>query len=224
VIVRSPASRVLRLAIINDYELVVAGVAAMLAADRDRIRVTSLDVSECDACGVDVVLYDTFGPAHSSMDRLEELVRRSRALVVVYTWNLRHDLALEAVARGAAGYLSKALTGRQIADAVQAVLGGEVVISPETPAQALVGGDWPGRVSADLSAREAEILTMIAAGMSNHEIAERSYLTINSVKSYIRKAYRKIGVERRSQAVRWALENGFVAVPGTTAAADPVGH
>ena len=87
----------------------------------------------------------------------------------------------------------------------------------------LVGGDWPGRQDADLSAREAEILTMIASGMSNQEIADRSYLTINSVKSYVRKAYRKIGAERRSQAVRWALEHGFVAVPGTTAPTAPPG-
>ena len=59
---------------------------------------------------------------------------------------------------------------------------------------------------------------MIAAGMSNQEIADRSFLSINSVKMYIRSTYRKIGVERRSQAVRWALENGFTATPGTAAA------
>ena len=209
----------IRLAIVNDYELVVAGVAAMLSADRYRIQVTTLDTSADSVAEVDVVLYDTFGPANSSMDRLADLVTRSGVPVVVYSWKLRRDVAQEALGRGAAGYLSKALSGPQIADAVQAVARGEVVVSPEVvPAQALVGGDWPGRVGADLSAREAEILSMIAAGMSNQEIADRSYLTINSVKSYIRKAYRKIGVERRSQAVRWALENGFAATPGTAAA------
>jgi DNA-binding CsgD family transcriptional regulator len=68
-----------------------------------------------------------------------------------------------------------------------------------------------------LSAREAEILTMIAAGMSNQEIADRSYLSINSVKTYIRSAYAKIGAVRRTQAVRWALENGFASTPHTSA-------
>ena len=62
---------------------------------------------------------------------------------------------------------------------------------------------------------------MIAAGMSNQEIADRSYLSINSVKTYIRTAYRKIGAQRRSQAVRWAIENGFVATPNTSAATEP---
>jgi NarL family two-component system response regulator LiaR len=131
-------------------------------------------------------------------------------------------VAREALKRGAAGYLSKALTGAEIADAVEAVARGETVVSPEAhPREPLVGGNWPGRAIADLSAREAEILTMIAAEMSNQEIADRTYLSINSVKTYIRTAYRKIGARRRSQAVRWALENGFAATPDTTAASEP---
>jgi NarL family two-component system response regulator LiaR len=215
----------IRLAIVNDYELVVAGVAAMLADDRHRIRVTALDASADSLDGVDVVLYDTFGPVNSSMDCLEELVRRSRVPVIVFTWKLRPAVAREALDRGASGYLSKALTGPQIADAIQAVLQGEIVVSPDVAtAEAQVGGDWPGRDIAGLTAREAEMLTMIAAGMSNQEIADRSYLSINSVKTYVRIAYRKIGAQRRSQAVRWALENGFTPTPDTNAATEPALH
>ncbi len=70
-------------------------------------------------------------------------------------------------------------------------------------------GQWPGR-HAKLSAREAEVLALITQGYTNNDIATRSYLSINSVKSYIRSAYRKIGVERRSQAVRWGMENGML--------------
>jgi len=213
---------VIRLAIVNDYELVVAGVAAMLSEDRYRIRVTALDPVSDDLDSVDVVLYDTFGPVNSSMDYLAQLIQRSGVPVIVYTWKLHPDVAREALARGAAGYLSKSLTGPQIADAVQAVARGDVVVSPEVePPDHQVGGDWPGRARMKLSAREAEILTMIAAGMSNQEIADRSYLSINSVKTYIRTAYAKIGVVRRSQAVRWALENGFASTPHTSAETEP---
>jgi DNA-binding CsgD family transcriptional regulator len=60
-----------------------------------------------------------------------------------------------------------------------------------------------------LSPREAEIIALIARGLTNQEIAERAHVTINSIKSYIRSAYRKIGVERRTQAVLWAMANGF---------------
>jgi NarL family two-component system response regulator LiaR len=201
---------VTRLAIVNDYDLVVAGVASMLAEERQRVRVVELDTTHDDLTGVDVILYDTFGPAHSSMDTLEELISRSTVPVIVYTWKLSPWLAEEAIARGAAGYLSKALTGAQIVDAIDSVIRGEVVVSPEViPAEVLVGGDWPGRALADLSPRESEVIAMIALGLSNQEIADRSYLSINSVKSYVRSAYRKIGLRSRTQVVRWALDNGF---------------
>ena len=62
---------------------------------------------------------------------------------------------------------------------------------------------------------------MIASGMSNQAIVDRSFLTINTVKSYIRSTYRKIGANSRSQAVLWAVENGFVSSPGTTAPTEP---
>ena len=58
--------------------------------------------------------------------------------------------------------------------------------------------------------RESEIIALITQGLSNQEIAERSYLSINSVKTYIRTAYRKIGVHRRSQAVAWGIAHGFL--------------
>ena len=69
-------------------------------------------------------------------------------------------------------------------------------------------GDWPGR-SVGLSPREAEIVALITSGLSNQAIADRAYLSINSVKTYIRSAYRKIGVSSRTQAVLWAVSNGF---------------
>jgi two-component system, NarL family, response regulator LiaR len=66
---------------------------------------------------------------------------------------------------------------------------------------------WPGREHG-LSQREAQMLALISQGLSNREIAQTTYLSINSVKTYVRAAYRKIGVARRSQAVRWALQHG----------------
>jgi len=73
------------------------------------------------------------------------------------------------------------------------------------------------RAGVGLSAREHQIVGLIAGGMGNAEIADSLYLSINSVKTYIRQAYRKIGVTTRSQAVRWAVERGQVSLAG----ADP---
>jgi transcriptional regulator with XRE-family HTH domain len=62
-------------------------------------------------------------------------------------------------------------------------------------------------------------VALIARGLSNQEIAERAHVSINSIKQYIRSAYRKIGIERRTQAVLWAVANGFV--PDTERTVDP---
>ena len=74
-------------------------------------------------------------------------------------------------------------------------------------------GRYPGVPGATLSARESEVLALIARGYSNKEIADELFLSINSIKSHIRSAYRRIGVERRTQAVLWAIEHApLVAV------------
>jgi NarL family two-component system response regulator LiaR len=199
----------IRLAIVNDYEIVVAGVAAMLAPHRDRVQVVELDSGLPVVSDVDVVLYDTFGQVQGDGVDLDELVRGNGARVVIFSWNVQPDLVERAIVRGASGYLSKSMSAEEVVEAVEAVHAGEIVLPPShgDDEPGAVGG-WPGR-EIGLTAREAEVLALITQGLSNQEIAERSYLSINSVKTYIRTAYRKIGVTRRSQAVGWGMRNGF---------------
>ena len=197
----------IRLAIVDDYAVVIAGVAAFLADER--IDVVETGASLPVVSDVDIVLYDTFAQVQGKGIDLEDYVRDSGAKVVVYSWNLRPDLIQQAMAGGASGYLSKVLTGPAIVAALERIMGGERVILAGDHETSVDGvGDWPGR-SAGLSPREAEIIALIARGLSNQEIAERAFLSINTIKSNIRSAYRKMGVERRSQAVLWAMRNGF---------------
>ena len=197
----------IRIAVVNDYEMVVAGVAAMLAPHRDRVAVVELDSGLPVLTDVDVILYDTFGQVQGDGVDLEELVHGSPARVIIFSWNVQQDLVERAISKGAAGYLSKELTGEQIVEAIEAVNAGKIVL-PEATDGNSDRGDWPGRDSG-LSNREAEVLALITQGLSNQEIADRTYLSINSVKTYIRSAYRKIGVTRRAQAVVWGMRNGF---------------
>ncbi|NPC96596.1 response regulator transcription factor [Nocardioides sp. zg-DK7169] len=199
--------RPLRLAIVDDYAVVVAGVAAFLADER--IDVVETGASTPVVSDVDVVLYDTFAQVQGTGVDLEDFVRDSDAYVVVYSWNLDHKLIQEAIDAGARGYLSKVLTGPQIVAALERVVRGEIVILPGDEESSVEGdGDWPGR-SAGLSPREAEVIALITQGLSNQEIAARVFLSINTVKTYIRTAYQKIGVTRRPQAVLWGMQNGF---------------
>ncbi len=209
--------RPLRLAIVDDYAVVVAGVAAILA--HEHIDVVETGASTPVISDVDIVLYDTFAQIHGNAVDLEDFVRDSDAKVVVYSWNLNPQLIEEAMAAGARGYLSKVLTGPQIVAALRRVMDGEVVILAGDMETSVGGaGDWPGR-SAGLSPREAEVVALITQGLSNQDIADRAFISINSVKTYIRTAYRKIGVNRRAQAVLWGVQNGFE--PDTLRTIDP---
>lgn len=203
-----PVKRRIRLAIANDYALVIAGVASFFADER--IDVVETGASLPIVSDVDIVLYDTFGQVTGDGLDLEDYVRDSGAKVVIYGWNLEPALIQRAVAGGACGYLSKMLTGPVIIEALERIMSGETVImTGEHETSVGAEGDWPGR-SAGLSPREAEVMALIARGLTNKDIAERAFVSSNTVKTYIRSAYRKIGVERRTQAVLWALDNGFL--------------
>lgn len=199
----------IRLAIVNDYEVVVRGLAEMLAPYDDRLSVVELDAGEDVTRPVDIALYDTFaqtqGDGPDAADLIANpLVRR----VVVYTWNISARLIEGSLASGAAAYLSKTLSAEELVDALVRVHEGDRIISPDPGDAPLAGGDWPGREEG-LTAREAEVIALITQGLSNAEIAERASLSINSVKTYIRSSYRKMNVTSRTNAVLWGLEHGF---------------
>ena len=198
----------IRVAVVNDYEIVVAGVASMLAQHPDRVCVVELDSGVPVLSDVDVILYDTFGQVQGDGVDLEDLVNGGHAKVVIFSWNLQPELVDRAIERGAHGYLSKELNADQMVSAIEAVHAGQIVTPAAEEPVEHASGSWPGR-DHGLTAREAEVVALITQGLSNQEIAERSYLSINSVKTYIRTAYRKIGVTRRAQAVAWGMRHGF---------------
>jgi two-component system, NarL family, response regulator LiaR len=193
----------------DDYAVVTAGLRALLEPYSDRVEVIELDSQVEVKSEIDVLLYDGFsrervvGPVHDA-------VRSTNAPVVLYTWHLGPEMVEEALGNGIAGCVSKAATAEELVAALERVCRGEVVVSPDPGADVVpAAGEWPGR-SHGLTARESEVMALIAQGLTNREIADRAYLSVNSVKTHIRSAYRKIGVERRSQAVLWATRNGFL--------------
>ncbi len=199
-----------RIALVNDYDVVVAGVARMLDGYTDRVFVAELDTNKGVQDAVDVVLYDNFAQPEADRDEVDTLVANPRAArVAVYTWNFHPELVQQARERGVHGYLSKALPARELVDAIERVHAGEMVVSDAPPrARVAPGLDWPGRREG-LTDREAEILALVTQGMSNAQVAELTFLSPNTVKSYIRAIYRKIAVESRTQAVLWGIRHGF---------------
>ena len=206
----SRANGPITVALVDDYDVVLMGVANMFDQYRDRVVVAELDSNRPVTDDVDIVLYDSFAQPESDHDEIGVLVANPRARrVVVYTWNFHPDLIASARELGAHGYLSKTLPARELVAALEAVHAGEMMIS-EAPqrARSAVGLDWPGR-GEGLSDRESEILALITQGKSNADVARLTYLSPNTVKSYIRTIYRKIDVASRTQGVLWGVAHGF---------------
>src|SRR3954451_7509149 len=205
-----PTSSPILVALVDDYDVVLAGVARMLERYRDRVLIAEIDATMSVSDAVDIVLYDSFAQPESDHQEIADLVANPQARkVVVYTWNFHPDLIESARRQGADGYLSKTLPARDLVAALEAVHAGQMVISDPPPrARSAPGLDWPGR-GQRLTDREAEILALITQGKSNADVARLTFLSPNTVKSYIRTVYRKIEVGSRTQAVLWGVEHGF---------------
>ncbi|MGI8458428.1 MAG: response regulator transcription factor [Propionibacteriaceae bacterium] len=197
-------------ALVDDYDVVLLGVANILDRYRDRVLIAEIDTNKPLQDTVDIVLYDSFAQPESDHHEIGVLVANPHARrVVVYTWTFRPDLIEQARQQGVRGYLSKSLPARDLVSALEAVHAGEIVVSdPPGRVHTNTGLDWPGR-GEGLTDRESEILALITQGLDNAEVAARTYLSPNTVKSYIRSIYRKINVPSRTRAVLWGVDHGF---------------
>ena len=203
-------------ALVNDYEVVVKGLGRMFESHSDEVEVVEYNVKTSVSRPVDIALFDTFAqsPDGASSHIDDVLADPDVARVVLYSWNLDPDAVAAGIGRGVHGYVSKTLSTAELIEQLRRVKSGEYVVpdAPAPPGDGDVGsptnGDWPGR-EAGLTARESEIIALITTGLSNNDIARQTYLSINSVKSYIRSAYRRMGVSSRSQAVLWGVQHGL---------------
>ena len=202
-------ARPIRLAIVDDYEVVVRGLSDMLRSYTSQVEIVQLNANTGVTDTVDIALYDTFAQPRGDQSGVAELAANPRIRqVVVYTWNFDRAMAQAVMAQGASGYLSKTLTASALVHGLRRIQSGEQVISADPGRSPITTGDWPGREEG-LTAREAEVLALITQGLSNDDIARITRLSINSIKSYIRSCYRKIGVSNRSNAILWGVEHGF---------------
>lgn len=198
------------IALVDDYDVVLLGLAHMFDDYRDQVTVVEIDTNESVNEVVDIALYDSFAQPESDDDQIRVLIDNPRARrVVVYTWNFHPELIEHARRKGACGYLSKTMPAHDLVNALLAVHAGEFVVS-DPPGRTRNAGslDWPGRREG-LTDRESEILALITQGKSNADIAATTFLSPNTIKSYIRSLYRKINVVSRTQAVLWGVNHGL---------------
>jgi DNA-binding NarL/FixJ family response regulator len=206
----------IRLGIVNDYEVVVRGVAEMVRTTDSELEVVELACRMPIEHSVDIALFDTFAMGPNTAPGVSELATNPHVgRVVIYSWTADPGLVEECLNRGAHSFLSKTLPSDKLVRALHSVHAGERVVAAGPDPAEPTGGVWPGKEHG-LTPRESEVIAMITQGLSNNEIAERASLSINSVKSYIRTSYRKMGVTSRTNAVLWALQHGFSRHPART--------
>jgi DNA-binding NarL/FixJ family response regulator len=165
--------------------------------------------------GADVVLMDLRMPRCDGVTATARLrAEHPDTRVVVLTTYAEDADILAALRAGALGYLTKDAGRSQIAAAVRAAAGGQSVLDPQVQQRLLAaaGGGAPPTPSTlpdGLTAREGDVLRLIAAGLSNREIAGRLYVSEATVKSHINRLFAKTGVRDRAQAVQYAYRHGL---------------
>jgi NarL family two-component system response regulator LiaR len=155
----------------------------------------------------DVILYDVIDLQAGDTSELDRLHQETGSVVIAVSYDdLRPDLEALALERGAAAVIPLSISAEQLAEVVRAAVDGHLEDIPIV--RTADDSAFPGKTFG-LSRRESDVLALIVQGMSNQEIAGAYFLSVNSVKTYIRSAYRKIGVRHRAQAVGWAMQHGF---------------
>ncbi|WP_037863713.1 response regulator [Streptomyces sp. NRRL S-340] len=168
-------------------------------------------VEKAAALDPDVVLMDLRMPGGSGVDAIRELTRRgARAKVLVLTTYDTDSDTLPAIEAGATGYLLKDAPREELFTAVRAAAEGRTVLSPAVASRLVSAVRAPAAGSEPLSAREREVLVLVARGTSNREIARELFISEATVKTHLTHLYAKLGVKDRAAAVAAAYDRGIL--------------
>ncbi|KQV03234.1 MULTISPECIES: response regulator transcription factor [unclassified Kitasatospora] len=205
----------IRVLLVDDHQVVRRGLRTFLEV-QDDIEVVgeaadgAEGVEKAEALGPDVVLMDLKMPGVDGIEALKLLKERgSAARVLIVTSFTEHRTMVPALRAGAAGYVYKDVDPEALAGAIRSVHAGHVLLQPELAA-ALLSDDTPrapkGR-GGTLTEREREVLSHIADGRSNREIARALHLSEKTVKTHVSNVLMKLDLADRTQAALWAVRN-----------------
>ncbi|MEV4413168.1 response regulator transcription factor [Catellatospora sp. NPDC049609] len=213
----------IKVLIADDQAMVRQGFGALLSAQPDLVVVGDAAngaeaVAEARRLGPDVVLMDVRMPVMDGLEATRRLAGGERPKVIILTTFDLDDYVYEALRAGASGFLLKDAPAADLVHAVRVVAGGEALLAPSVTRRLIAEfaarprPDRPRPVSlASLTARETEVLRMIARGLSNQEIAAGLVLAEQTVKTHVSRVLTKCGLRDRAQAVVLAYESGLVA-------------
>jgi DNA-binding NarL/FixJ family response regulator len=205
---------VIRILLVDDHPVVRMGLRGMLDAEPD---LTVIGEASDGAEGAelalrerpDIVLMDLRMPGGDGVEATGRILAADPGIrvMVLTTYESDRDI-LRAIEAGASGYLLKDASPAELADAVRAAARGETVLAPSVASTLVRQVRNPARPA--LSARETEVLRLVAAGMTNADIGKRLFISEATVKTHLLRVFNKLDVADRTAAVTTAMRHGLL--------------
>jgi DNA-binding NarL/FixJ family response regulator len=217
----------IRVLLADDQELVRAGFAMILSAQQDIEVVGEADdgeraTTEAARLTPDVIVMDIQMPRLDGIAATRAVLSTGRdapRVLVVTTFDV-DKYVYEALRAGASGFLLKNAPPEELVRAVRVVAAGDALLAPQVTTrliqafcQQTIPRSGPPAALEELTAREREVLSLVARGLSNHEIADRLVLSHGTVKTHVARILMKLSLRDRTQAVVLAYETGLIT-PG----------
>jgi two-component system, NarL family, response regulator LiaR len=191
----------LRVSLVNDYEIVLRGLHSMLEPYGDRVTVVEHRIGGTPDREADIALFDTFAGRRDALDRARQMAADGIVdHIVLYTWDAAPRFLDIATTVGVSAVIHKSVGGAQLVDQLERVAAGERFGWADES-----GANGTG-VGESLSMREQEVLALLALGLSNPEIAAELFLSVDTVKTYVRRVFAKLGVNNRTNAALLAAK------------------
>jgi DNA-binding NarL/FixJ family response regulator len=221
---RSRGTQVLRVLIVDDHALFRRGLQMVLSGEPDiEVIGEAADgaeaVDKATALKPDVVLMDVRMPRRSGIEATEQIREKlPEAKILMLTMSDEEADLYEAIKAGASGYLLKEISIEEVPDAIRSVWSGQSRISPSMASKLLSEfaalsqrGDAKG-VAAKLTDRELEVLKLVAQGLNNKDIADKLFISENTVKNHIRNILDKLHLHSRMEAVVYAVKEKLLDI------------
>jgi DNA-binding NarL/FixJ family response regulator len=219
----------IRIVVADDHQVVRSGFAALLGTQPDFAVVgTASDGAEAVRISrelrPDVVLMDVRMPGTDGIEATRQLAaapgsaQETPRVLILTTFDL-DEYVYDALCAGASGFLLKDVTAERLFDAVRVVAAGDALLAPAVTRRLISefarlrprhDGPVPTAALSTLTARETQVLRLVAEGLSNPEIAQRLVVTEETVKTHVSRVLTKLGLRDRTQAVVAAYESGLV--------------
>jgi len=215
------STRTARVVIADDQTLFRSGLARLLDSD-DRVAVVGEAVDGNDAVKIalavkpDVVLMDIKMPNLDGIEACRRIVTENPKIKVLMLTTFEADNhVIQALKAGASGYVLKDSQAGAIVSSILAVVAGERVMAGAVAnrvLEMLTGGTTPKEFYDGLTAREVEILKLLATGMANKQIAYKLKISEKTVRNHVSNMYEKLDIYDRAQAVLYAVRKGLVEI------------